>query len=332
METNKMASRIAGRGLTLAGLMFAALAGTASAQGFPTRTVTIVVPFAAGGATDILARIVAQELNQQLGQSVIIENRAGAGGGLGAAAVAKATPDGYTLLLGTVSTHAINPALYKSLAYDVRKDFAPIVYLAGVPNVLVVSPKQVLAKTVPEFVAEAKKADGKLNFASSGAGSSIHLSGEMFKVATGVKMTHVPYRGSAPAIGDLVGGKVDLMFDNLPSALPHIQAGTIRALAVTSAARSSLLPNLPTLAEAGIAGVEASSWFALFAPTGTSEPILARLRSEVEKALAKPEVKERLAKLGAEPRKMDGATLTRFIDAELARWAEVVRKSGAKVD
>ena len=316
----------------LATALLGGLAGAALAENYPTKTVTIVVPFAAGGSTDILARIVAQELGQQLGQSVIVENRAGAAGGVGAAAVAKATADGYTLLLGTVSTHAINPAIYKSLGYDARKDFLPIAYLAGVPNVLVVNPKQIAAKSVPDFVSEAKKADGKLNFASSGVGSSIHLSGEMFKVATSVKMTHVPYRGSGPAMNDLLGGEVDLMFDNLPSSLPHIQAGTLRALAVTSPTRSSLLPDLPTLTEAGVPGVEAVGWFMLFAPAGTPANIAKRLETEVARALAKPEVKARFAQLGAEGRIMTNSELVRFLDAETSGWADVVQKSGATVN
>ena len=316
----------------LAAALLGGLSGAALAENYPAKTVTIVVPFAAGGSTDTLARIIAQELGQQLGQSVIVENRAGAGGGIGAAAVAKAAADGYTLLLGTVSTHAINPAIYKSLGYDAKKDFLPIAYLAGVPNVLVVNPKQIAAKSVPDFVSEAKKADGKLNFASSGVGSSIHLSGEMFKVATGVKMTHVPYRGSGPAMNDLLGGKVDLMFDNLPSSLPHIQAGTLRALAVTSPTRSSLLPDLPTLAEAGVPGVEAVGWFMLFAPAATPADIAKQLETEVAKALAKPEVKTQFAQLGAEGRTMTNSELVHFLDAERSRWAEVVRKSGATVN
>jgi tripartite-type tricarboxylate transporter receptor subunit TctC len=334
MTERTMTSMVAiARRTLLAAVLTGILPATSGvAQAYPSKPVTILVPFAAGGATDILARILAAELGPRLGQPVIVENRAGAGGGVGAAAVAKSSPNGHTLLLGTVSTHAINPAVYKSLGYDARKDFAAVAYVAGVPNVLVVNPQKVAAKTVAELVAEVREAGGKLNFASSGVGTSIHLSGEMFKAAAGLDMTHVPYRGSGPAIADLIGGAVEMMFDNLPSAMPHIEAGKLRALAVTSPTRSTLLPGVPTMAEAGIPEVEAIGWFALFAPAGTEDSIVSRLRAEVTATLAKASVTSRLATLGAEGRAMDGAELARFLEAELVRWANVARKSGAKVE
>ncbi len=312
--------------------LLAATAFDAPAQSYPSKPVMLVVPFVAGGATDALARILAQDLAIQLGQNVIVENRAGAAGGIGASAVARSEPDGHTLLLGTVSTHAINPALYPSLSYDPVKDYAPIAYLAGVANVLVVTPKRIAAGTVQAFVQEARDASPPLTFASSGAGSSIHLSGEMFKSATGVDMTHVPYRGSGPALNDLIGGQVALMFDNLPSALGQIMAGSVRALAVTSPQRSSLLPDVPTFAESGIAGVEAVSWFALFAPAATPAPVVARLRQGVAASLAKAEVKARFAALGAEPRSMNPDELSSFLRTEIAAWASVVARSGAKAN
>jgi tripartite-type tricarboxylate transporter receptor subunit TctC len=299
---------------------------------FPARTITIIVPFAAGGATDLLGRILAQQLSAQLGVSVIIENRPGAGGAIGATALKQASPDGHTLMLGTVSTHGINPTLYRGLIYDAIKDFAPISKLAGVPNVLVVSPKRVQARTVAELVAEGRaRADG-LVFASSGNGTSVHLSGELFRVKSQLKMTHVPYRGSGPAMSDLLAGTVDLMFDNLPSALPHIQAGTLRALGVTSEARAAQLPDVPTLAESGFPGMGGESWFALFASAATPPAIVERLAKETTDALAKPALIERFATIGAIPRPLTGQALKDFVAEEIRLWGEVVRLSGAEVN
>lgn len=307
-------------------------AGPASAEDYPTRPVTIVVPFPPGGATDVLGRLLAHELSAELRQAVVVENRAGAAGATGAAAVAKSTPDGYTLLLGTVSTHAIAIALHSKLGYDAEKDFTPLAYVAGVPNVLVVSPKRVKATTIQAFVTEAKNSQVKLNMASAGTGTSIHLSGEMFKVGVKVDMVHVPYRGSAPAINDLIAGSVDLMFDNLPSCLPQIKAGTLRALAVTSSTRIDSLPGIPTIAETVIPGFEASSWFVLYAPAGTPEGATKRLKAAAAKALVASALKASFAKLGAIPRAMTDQELSRFLADERKKWADVVRASGTKVD
>lgn len=321
---------------TLAAFMlgcFAVFTQPAGAQqAWPSRAVTLVVPFAAGGATDILGRLLGQGLSTRLGQPVVVENRPGAGGGVGASAVAKASPDGYTLLLGAVSTHAINPSLYKSLGYDAAKDFAPIAYVAGVPNLLVVSPKRVAAKSVAELLTEIAARPAGFDFASAGNGTSIHLSGEMFKVASGLKLTHVPYRGSAPAVGDLMSGNVDLMFDNLPSALQLVRNGDLRALAVTSARRSPTLPEIPTMAESGFPDFVAESWFVLFAPAGTPAAATERLTREVTGVLESPEFNGRLAALGASPRALTGVALAAFIAEEAAKWGEVVRKSGARAD
>jgi tripartite-type tricarboxylate transporter receptor subunit TctC len=301
-------------------------------QAWPSRAITLVVPFAAGGATDILGRLLGQGLSTRLGQPVVVENRPGAGGGVGATAVAKASPDGYTLLLGAVSTHAINPTLYKSLGYDAAKDFVPIAYVAGVPNLLVVSPKRVAAKSVAELLTEIAARPAGFDFASAGNGTSIHLSGEMFKVASGLKLTHVPYRGSAPAVGDLMSGNVDLMFDNLPSALQLARNGDLRALAVTSARRSPTLPEIPTMAESGFPHFVAESWFVLFAPAGTPAAVTERLTREATGVLESPDFNARLATLGASPRALTGAALSAFIAEETAKWGEVVRKSGARAD
>jgi tripartite-type tricarboxylate transporter receptor subunit TctC len=309
-----------------------------SAVSWPARSVRIVVPFPPGGTTDILARALAPELQRAFGQPFMIDNRAGAGGNTGAAEVAKAAPDGYTLVMGTVGTHAINPSLYPKMPYDHVRDFVPVTLVAGVPNVLVVNPA--LAQTygiasVADLVRVARANPGKLNFASSGNGTSIHLSGELFKRMTGTYMVHLPYRGSGPALIDLMAGSVDLMFDNLPSALPHIKAGKLKALAVTSATRSGALPDVPTVEEAGgaaLKGYEASSWFGLLAPAGTPTDIVNRLQAESAKALATPVMKERLLSQGALPSGITSAEFARLIADETAKWAQVVKASGAKID
>ncbi len=303
---------------------------------WPAKPVRIVVPFAAGGTTDILARALAPELSRVFGQPFIIENKPGAGGNVGADNVAKSAPDGYSLLMGTVGTHAINPALYPKMPYDHVKDFVPITLVASVPNVLVMNPAKAEAygiKSVPDLIRYAKANPGKLNMASSGNGTSIHLSGELFKTMTGTFMVHFPYRGSGPALLDLIGGNMDLMFDNLPSAMPQIKAGKLKALAVTSAERSAAVPELPTIAEAGpVKGFEASSWFGLLAPAGTPADIVSRIQQETAKALGAPALKERLLSQGAIPSGMSPADFTKLITAETKKWAEVVKASGAKVD
>jgi len=321
-------------------LITALLAPLAAAAqtGWPTKPVRIVVPFAAGGTTDILARALAPELQRAFGQPFVVDNKPGAGGNTGANDVAKAAPDGHTLLMGTVGTHAINASLYRRMPYDHVKDFVPVTLVAGVPNVLVLNPANAQKygiASVADLVKYAKANPGKLNMASSGNGTSIHLAGELFKTMTGSFMLHLPYSGSGPALIDLIGGNTDLMFDNLPSSLPHIRAGKLKALAVTSAVRSSALPDLPTVEEAGgpaLKGFEASSWFGLLAPAGTPMDIVNRVQAETAKALALPAIKERLVAQGAIPSGMPSAEFARFIAAETAKWAKVVKASGAKVD
>ena len=307
-----------------------------TAASWPARPVRIVVPFAPGGTTAILARALAPELGKAFGQSFLVENKAGAGGNLGADLVAKSPADGYTLLMGTVGTQSINPALYPKMQYDAAKDFAPISLVAGVPNVLVVNPQKAQANGITDvrsLIAYAKAHPGKLNVASSGNGTSIHLSAELFKTTTGTYMVHIPYKGSGPALLDLIGGGTDLMFDNLPSALPQIKGGKLTALAVTSSERSAALPDVPTVAEAGgLKGFEASSWFGLLAPAGTPAEIVNRIQQETAKALASPALKERLLAQGAIPGGMAPADFGRFIAAEAKKWAAVVKASGAKVD
>lgn len=315
--------------LALAGaLPFAASAQ----QAYPNKPVRVIVPFVAGGTTDIFARLIAEKLSQQLGQQFIIDNRGGAGGNIGADAVAKAAPDGYTLVMGTVGTHAINASLYAKMPYDPQTDFEPVAFSASVPNLMVVNIKKVKAKTVQEFIAEAKAVPGGFTMASSGNGTSIHLSGELFKQQTGVDMPHVPYRGSGPAINDMVGGQVDVMFDNLPSSIEQAKAGTIRAIAVTSPKRSPALPDVPTVAESGLPGFEAESWFALFAPKGTPQAVVDKINAEVKKALDQPDTKKRFADLGGEIRTMSPQELRAYVAAEREKWAKVVKASGAKVE
>ncbi|MGO4390326.1 Bug family tripartite tricarboxylate transporter substrate binding protein [Variovorax sp. M-6] len=315
------------------------LAGPAAAQGtWPTKPVRIVVPFAPGGTTDILARAVAPELSKAFGQQFIVDNRAGAGGNVGAEIVARAPNDGYTLLMGTVGTHGINRALYPKLPYDPIKDFAPITLVAAVPNVMEMNVDKARAlniNNVADFVKYAKANPGKLNMASSGSGTSIHLAGELFKSMTGSYMTHIPYRGSGPALMDMVGGNADVMFDNLPSSMQQIKGGKLKALAVTSSQRSPALPDVPTVEEAGgpaLKGYEASSWFGLLAPAGTPPDIVNRIQQEVAKALAAPAVKEKLVAQGAIPSGNSPADFAKLIDSEHTKWAKVVKTSGAKVD
>jgi tripartite-type tricarboxylate transporter receptor subunit TctC len=322
--------RIVSRAL---GALLAVLASAAWGQAaYPSHPVRIVVPFPAGGTTDILAREVAQTLSQSLGQPFVVDNRPGAAGNIGADLVAKAAPDGYTLLMGTVGTHAINASLYAKMTYDHVKDFTPVILVAGVPNVLEINPS-LPVNSVQELIAYAKANPGKVNFASSGSGTSIHLSGELFKTMTGVQMTHVPYKGSAPALQDLVGGQVQIMFDNLPSSLALIKAGKLKPLAVTSATRSAALPGVPTVAEAGVPGFEASSWFGLLAPAGTPKDVVAKLNANVAKWLATPEAKEKLAGQGAIAASgLTSEDFAKHIAAETTKWAKVVKESGAKVE
>jgi tripartite-type tricarboxylate transporter receptor subunit TctC len=311
--------------------------GSAHAQSaWPNKPVKIVVPFTPGGTTDILARAVAPDLSKAFGQQFVIDNKGGAGGNLGAEQVAKSPGDGYTLLMGTVGTHGINRALYAKLPYDPFKDFVPVTLVAAVPNVMVVNTDFATAhkiNNVKDFIQYAKANPGKLNMASSGNGTSIHLAGELFKSMTGTFMTHIPYRGSGPALLDLAAGNMQVMFDNLPSAMQLIKAGKIKALAVTSSQRSAALPDTPTVEEAGnLKGFEASSWFGLLAPAGTPPDVVNRIQQEVAKSLATPALKERLAALGAIPSGNTPAQFASLIEAEHKKWAEVVKASGAKVD
>ena len=321
--------------IACAATIFVAKSALAQAA-WPGKPVKIVVPFAPGGTTDILARAVAPELSKVFGQSFIVDNRAGAGGNLGADIVAKAPADGYTLLMGTVGTHGINKALYSRLPYDPQKDFAPVTLVAGVPNVMVMNAEKARAlgiNNVLDFIRYAKAHPGQLNMASSGNGTSIHLAGELFKSMTGTFMTHIPYSGSGPAMMGMISGSVDVMFDNLPSAMPQIKGGKLKAFAVTSAQRSAALPELPTIEEAGrLKGFEASSWFGLLAPAGTPPEVVLKLQQETAKALNSPAIKEKLLAQGAIPSGNTPQEFARFIDAEIAKWAPVVKASGARVD
>jgi tripartite-type tricarboxylate transporter receptor subunit TctC len=312
-------------------IVLAVIAAGTSAQTYPTRPIRLVVPFPAGGTTDILAREVGQRLSVSFGQPVVIDNRPGAAGNIGSDLVAKSAPDGYTLLMCTVSTHAINPNLYAKLPYDHVKDFAPVILVAGVPNVLEVTPS-LPVNTVSDLIKLAKEKPGQINFASSGSGTSIHLSGELFKTMAGVDMTHVPYKGSAPAITDLMGGQVQVMFDNLPSSLQQIKAGKLRAIAVTSAQRAPSLPNVPTIAESGLAGFEASSWFGVVAPAGTPQAIIARINADINQWLQSPDAKEKLLAQGAAAAGGTPEQFAAYIRTETEKWAKVVKASGAKVD
>ena len=315
------------------------IANTVLAQStWPTRPVKIVVPFAPGGTTDILARAMAPELQKAFGQPFVVENRAGAGGNIGADVVAKSAPDGYTLLMGTVGTHGINKALYSRMAFDPQKDFAPITLVAGVPNVMVVNAEKARAagiNNVADFIRVAKASPGKLNMASSGNGTSIHMAGELFKTMSGTYMIHFPYGGSGPALMSLAGGDMDVMFDNLPSSMQLIKSGKLKALAVTSAQRSAALPDVPTVEEAGgpaLKGFEASSWFGLLAPAGTPLEVISRIQQEAAKSLGTTAIKEKLLAQGAIPGGNTPQQFTAFINAEHVKWAQVVKTSGAKVD
>ena len=319
---------------TLASLAFGAAAlptGALAQNNYPSKLITIIVPFSAGGTTDILARIVAQALTTELGQSVVVDNRPGAGGNIGGLLAAKAPADGYTLFMGTVGTHAINAALYKKMAFDPVKDFAPLTRVANVPNLLVANPNQPY-KSVKELIAYAKANPGKVNYGSSGSGSSIHLSGELFNSMAKVEMVHVPYKGSAPAVTDLLGNQIGIMFDNMPSAIQHVRSGKLVPLAVTTAKRSPELPNVPTIAEAGVPGYEATSWFGMLAPAATPAPIVAKLNAALVKVLAQPEVKKKINDQGAEAYSETPAEFAAFIQKESVKWGKVVRESGAVAD
>ncbi|HYI69798.1 MAG TPA: tripartite tricarboxylate transporter substrate binding protein [Skermanella sp.] len=320
----------------LTALLFAtvaALPGRADAQaaaGYPNKPVTIIVPFTAGGNTDAFARMVGDELDKALGQRFLVENKPGAGGNLGAAAVANAQPDGYTLGMGTVSTHAINPSLYKKLPFDADKGFAPVSLIATLPNVLVVNPS-IPVNNVPELIQLLKKEPEVHTYASSGPGTSPHLGAELFSTLTGTKMTHVPYKGSGQSIMDVVAGHVDMVFDNIPTAAAQAKAGKVRALAVTSLTRAPLLPDVPAMAEF-LPGFEATSWHGLFAPGGTPKDIVEKVSAEVQRIMKLPHIQERMQGMGATPVGNTPEEFTQHIAVERKKWAEVVKASGVSLD
>ncbi|MEI2415264.1 tripartite tricarboxylate transporter substrate binding protein [Orrella sp. JC864] len=316
---------------TTASLALSALlpAAHAQADGYPDKPIRMVVPFGPGSLTDQLARTVASGLAESLGQSVVVENKAGAGGNIGAGYVANSTPDGYTLLMGAASTNAINPSLYKNLKFDPLKDFVPVANVASVANVLVVNP-QVKARSVAELIDELKA--NSYSYASGGAGGSQHLSAELFKTLSGTDMVHIPYKGGSEPLPDLMSNRVQVMFCNLPVCLPHIQSGKLVALGVTSTERSPLLPEVPTIAQAGLPGYSVDGWFALFAPAGVPAPIVERLHQETASLLAKPEVQEQIRRQGAEPNQGSQQEFARFVQAEHDKWAKVIRDAGISIE
>jgi len=315
-------------GRWLTGCVLALWGALAAAQGFPSKPIRMVVTFPPGGAPDILARLFADKA--QFGQPVMVDNKAGAGGNIGAAEVAKSTPDGYTLVMGTVGTHSINGALYSKMPYDMVRDFAPVGHVASAPNLLVVT-NDLPVRTVPELIAYMKANPNKLSFGSPGIGTSVHVSGELFKSMTGTTMEHVPYKGRQFAIPDLVGGQIQVMFDNMPSALPMAKEGKIRALAQTTLKRSSAAPDVPTVAES-VPGFEATTWFAIFAPAGTPKDVVAKINAEMQRVYKLPDVADKMKTLGLETWISTPEELARYQAAEITKWAKVVKDSGARAD
>ena len=313
--------------LSILALIFAA---TANAQSFPTKPIKIIVPFPAGGTVDFFARVISTKLSEALGQSVLVENRAGAGGNIAAEAVAKAAPDGYTLLMGS-EIIAINTSLYSKIGYDPVKDLAPITLVGTVPNILIVHPS-LPVNSVNDLIALAKKTPGKISFASTGQGTSTHLSSELFKLMANVDMLHVPYKGGPPAIADLISGQVNMMFINMPTGITHVRSGKAKIIAVSSIKRVSQLPDVPTVDQAGVKGFETSAWSGLYAPAGTPADIINRLHAEVVKILKQPSVREQLMAQGAEPVGDTPEEFSRFTLAEISKWAKIIKISGAKVD
>jgi len=312
-------------------LLLPAISSFAAAQGFPAKPVRIVNPFAPGGATDILARHMGQKLTELWGQPAVVENRAGASGALGVEHVAKSAPDGYTLLIATQTTHAANPALYAKLPYDAAKDFAPLTLAGSTPLALLVHPAMPV-HDVKDLVAHAKANPGRLSYASGGNGTSQHLTMELLKTMTGTFMLHIPYKGAGPAMTDFLGGQVNLMFDNLPTALPHVKSGKLRALAVSTAKRSAFAPELPTMAESGLAGFDLATWFAFFAPAATPRELVEKISADMRRVLAQPDTKERLTAIGVDVAGTTPEELAQFHRAELTKWARIVKDSGAKLD
>lgn len=315
----------------LAGLAVAGLVSLAHAQSFPNKPIRLVCPFPPGGAVDIASRAIAAELSKTIGQPVNVENKPGAGGNIGGVDVARSAPDGYSLLMTTSGIQAINPVLYRKMPFDPNKDLVSVAALVSLSNVLVVHPS-VKANTVADLLALVRAEPGKVTFASSGSGTSIHMSGEMFMHLTGTRMIHVPYKGSAPAITDLLGGQVQIMFDNIPSALPHIRSGKLRALATTGGQRDPALPDLPTIAEAGVKGYEAGVWFGLAAPAGTPPEVIAKISTEAIKGTRSPEFVKRMTELGYVVMGYGPDRMTAMLRDELARWTPVIKASGAVAD
>lgn len=313
-------------------LCLAASAGAVFAQAdYPSKPVRIIVPYPAGGTTDIIARIAANQLTERLKQSFIVENKAGASGAIGSQAVAQAAPDGYTLVMGTASSHGINSALQKNLPYDAVKDFAPVTVVANTPNIIIADPS-VPVKNLKELVALAKSQPGKINFGSTSPGGSPHMSAELLKMMAGIDMTHVPYKGAAPMLTDLVGGQIQIGFDNLPSSMGFVKSGKVRALAVTTAKRWPGAPDIPTVAESGVPGYEVSGWFGLLAPVGTPPAVLNKLQAAVAEAVRSPEVAKQLRDLGAEPVANAPDVFARDIRDDVEKWRKVVQTTGVKLD
>jgi tripartite-type tricarboxylate transporter receptor subunit TctC len=308
-----------------------AFAGTAAAQGYPTKPIRLVAPSTPGDAPDVIARMVADKLSVALGQQVVVDNRPGAGGVVGSEVVAKSPPDGYTLIMGNAGSHGINAAVYSKLPYDIQRDFAPVSQVAVAPNIFVINP-EIPAKTIPEFIAYAKARPGQLASASGGTGSSAHMSMELFKTMAGVDLIHVPYKGSSPALTDVVAGQVAVMSVNMPPAVPLVKAGKLRALAVTTRTRSPLMPDVPTVAESGLAGYETVAWFGVLAPAGTPREIVNRLSAEIAKIARSPEMRERLTSLGAEPVGSTPEEFAAVIARDIAKWTTLAMSVGIKVD
>ena len=314
-----------------AGFVLAALLAGAQAQNYPSRPIRFIVPIAAGGGADLVARVIAERLSRNLGQQVVVENRAGGGTVIGAELVARSPADGYTWLLGTATSHAINASLVKKLPYDPVKDFAPIALVAVLPQIIVIHPA-LPAASLKDFIALAKKRPGEILFGSPGNGSNNQLGAEMLNIVAGIKTLHVPYKGAGPAITDLLAGHLQFMFTTIPPALPQVKAGRLRALAVAGAKRSALLPELPTTAEQGAHGVEAASWNGILLPAGAPRDIITRLHAEIGVVMKQPEVIERLAGAGVEAAMMSPEEFAAYIESETARYAKVVKSSGARVD
>ena len=311
--------------------MLAAAAGTAAAQTFPSKQLRMVVTFPTGGAPDILARTISEKLDPAWGQTMIVDNKPGAGGNIGAEFVARAPADGHTLVMGTVGTHSINGSLYAKIPYDMVRDFAPVTLIASTPNLLVVN-NDIPAKNLQELIALAKAKPGTLTYGSPGIGTSVHVSGELFNSLAGVKTTHVPYKGRQMAIPDLLGGSISMMFDNMPSAIPVVREGKLRAIGVTSAKRSASAPEIPTIAEQGLPGFEATSWFAVFAPAGTPRPVVDRLHAEIVRIFGLPDVQAKMKTLGLDPILGGPDELAKTQAAEITKWAKVIKDSGAKAE